>query len=320
MAQVLKSNNLKEVRKPPSINDDSKSKTLNNSSPPPKNAIIVTAEIGQTKSAPSPQTSKTNTATNPVQQGSTAQKPKEISNLAQFNLGLDVDFRQGNIDRRLLKARFSINYEPPRSIVGFSTNPRFAYGTFKRQLNERELFVDWNTTFFAYQRKLYYLAFGIFEKSNLRKINERLMGGVGFGYRIIGDKNHPSTRIKLAVTNAFVYEKTDFYTKSDVSVIRNSTRLKFSAEIIKGKLFFSNMTFFQPSLNKPNLRWNALSSLTIKASKRLGLNILVDNSYESLVPEGINNSDLVITFGLSYSDDFRIGRKTYQRPYDWWMK
>jgi len=247
-------------------------------------------------------------------------KPKEIPDVVQFGVGLDGDFRKGNVTRNLLKARLSLNYETPKSILGFSTSPRFAYGTFKGVLNEQELFVDFNTTLYAYQRKLYYLAFGIIEKSNLRKINTRALGGVGFGYRIFGDKNHPNSRIKLTVTNAIVYEATDYYKKEDIKVIRSSTRVKFGAEIIKGKLFFNNTTFIQPALNKNNFRWNAITSFSVKASKKLTFNVLLDNSYESVVPDGIQNTDIALTFGVSFSDEFRRRRPASDRPYDWWMK
>jgi hypothetical protein len=239
----------------------------------------------------------------------------------QVYFGVDGDYRKGNIERRLLKTRFSLNYETPKSIVGFNTNPRFNYGTFKGVLNEQELFLDINTTLYAYQQRLYYLAFGIFEKSNLRKINSRTLGGVGIGYRILGDKN-AKTRYKLAVTTALIYETTDYFNKTDIEVIRSSTRIKFSGEIIKGVVFLNNNTFIQPALNKPNFRWNAITQLQLRISKGFFVNTILENSYESVVPDGAQNTDVAVSFGLSYSGDMNLpsfARKPKRDPH-YWMK
>lgn len=239
----------------------------------------------------------------------------------QINFGIDGDYRQGNIDRRLFKTRLSLNYETPKSILGFNTNPRYSYGTFKGALNENELFLDWNTTFYAYQRKLYYLCFGMAEKSNLRKINSRFLGGAGIGYRILGDKNS-KTRYKLAITDAIIYEATNYLTKAPIDVIRNSTRIKFSGEIIKDVLFLNNNTFIQPALNKPNFRWNAITQLSVRMSKTFFVNAILDNSYESVVPDGAKNTDIAFSFGLSYAGDIFLTSRTrlkYERDPHWWM-
>jgi Protein of unknown function, DUF481 len=244
-------------------------------------------------------------------------KPKIPPQTMLFRAGLNGDYQTGNVDRVLIKAQTGLEYEHPNSIVGFNTSPRFAYGTINNGLKEKELFVDLNMTFYAYQRKLYYLIFGIAETSNLRKINSRFLGGVSLGYRFIGDKNNPKSRVKLAVTNALLYETTDYYTKSDVNVVRNSTRIKFSAEIIKGVLFFNNSTFLQPAINKPNFRWNALTTLSIRASQNFAFNVLLDNSYESVVPEGTKSTDITFSFGINYNNQLWFKRPV--RPERWWM-
>ena len=238
----------------------------------------------------------------------------------QVNFGIDGDYRTGNIDRKLFKTRFSLNYEPPQSIVGFNTNPRFSYGTFKGLLNEREMFLDWNTTFFASQRKLYYLIFGIAEQSNLRKISSRFLGGIGVGYRILGDKNKKS-RYKLSVTNAIIYETTDFFKKQDIEVIRNSTRIKFSGEVIANTLYINSNSFIQPALNTNNFRWNTLTQVQIKMIKGLFMSGVFDMSYESVVPEGAKNTDMAFSFGINYIGEIALRAKQKpQRDPHWWMR
>ena len=268
----------------------------------PSNPVITEQkEVKKDSVAPKPPISASSPSKEEKKEAEKKMMPKEL----KLGLGIDGDFRQGNIQRNLLKARGFLEYEHPKSIFGINTNPKWAYGTFKGLKNEDELFLDLNTTLFAYQKKLYYLAFGIYEESNLRKINSRLLGSVGLSYRILGSKNNPKTRFKLAITSAIIYEKTDYRTRPDIELIRSSSRIKFSGELIKNKLYLNNMTFLQPALNQNNFRWNAITQLSVKISKAMAMNLNFENSYESVVPDGLKNTDMALTFGINYNG--RIG-------------
>ncbi len=219
-----------------------------------------------------------------------------------YTAGLDGTISAGNLNRRLLNIRLGLAHENPASIWSFSTAPRFQYGTTNGILQEREAFVDLNTSFFYSQHDVYGLVFGAYEQSNLRKINRRGNVGAGLGWRIVGGRNIPSKRLQLAVTNAIVQETTDFAEGDNINVRRNSTRLRIRADLVPGKLLVQNTTFVQPSLGSRNLRWNSVSQLVYKATRRLAFTASLDSSYESVNAAGVESSQLNATLGLSFSD------------------
>ena len=92
------------------------------------------------------------------------------------------------------------------------------YGRQNGFLNEREYFGDGRVTFF-HEKWLYYLAFGAFEKSNLRQILTRYTVADGLGYKILVRK-----RAYMSLTDVLLHENTDFAVLSDISVWRNSAR------------------------------------------------------------------------------------------------
>jgi hypothetical protein len=218
-----------------------------------------------------------------------------------YSFGADGVYNSGNVNRQLLTLRASVNFEKPKSIWGFNTSPKYQYGRNNKILQEREFYADLNNTLFYSQSDVYGLVFGSYEESNLRKINSRFMLGLGVGYKIIGSKNHPNSRVKLGISNAFLKEKTDFYTREDRNIWRNSTRVKLKAELIKDKLFFNNVTFFQPSITSNYLRWNAFSQIQLKVAKHISLTAALENSFENINTEGVKNTQINAILGFSYS-------------------
>jgi hypothetical protein len=221
-----------------------------------------------------------------------------------YSLGLEGDFRTGNLQRALYTARGTLEYVPKRAALGFYTSPRYSYGKTNGVLQEDELFVDLNATMFYARHDVYGLAFGVVERSNLRQIDRRLYGGVGVGWRITGGLTSPDATLKVSVTNAVLYEDTDFFEtpnvpSRDVTVLRNSTRLRVAAAWLGGRLTLANTTFVQPALNRPNLRASAVTQALIQLTKRLAFSLTLENSYESLVAEGRRNADTHLTFGLT---------------------
>lgn len=221
-----------------------------------------------------------------------------------YSLGLEGDFRRGNLQRDLYTVRLAFEFVPKRAWLGFYSSPRYSYGKTAGQLQEDELFVDLNATAFYNRNDVYGLAFGVLERSNLRQINRRLYGGAGVGWRITGGLRDPDARLKVAVTNALLYENTDFIEKPgevtrDVNVVRNSTRLRVTASWLDGRFTLASTTFFQPALNRPNLRANAVTQALIQLTKRLAFSLTLENSYESVVAVGRQNADHRLTFGLT---------------------
>ncbi|WP_420152638.1 DUF481 domain-containing protein [Siphonobacter sp.] len=217
-----------------------------------------------------------------------------------YAITLGGDYRSGNVQRSLYTLVTSFDYFNPKSILGLYTSPRYTYGTINKELQERELFVDLNATLWYNQHDVYLMGFGVHEESNLRQISNRWYGGAGFGWRILGGRKVPNTLVKISMTNAIIFEYTDFLNAEDVRVIRNSTRIRVG--LTKDKLAFNSTVFVQPALNTANLRWSSLSTLAYALGKRLALSLTADHTYESVVLPGKKRTDFHWAIGLTFKN------------------
>lgn len=229
---------------------------------------------------------------------STAEKEKLPSWF--YSIGFDGTTSSGNVNRQLLNFKTFLNFENPKSIFGFFSAPKFQFGTNSDLLQEREIFIDLNSTLFYSKHNVYTLIFGAYEQSNLRKIHTRYNVGVGIGWKILGGINSPKSKVKLSFSNAIVHEASDFETKQDINIYRNSTRVKFRYDIIADKLSLQSVVFYQPSLNDNYYRWNSSSQFSYKVGKHLSILVSFENSYENFNVTGIQNAQTNTTFGLVY--------------------
>ncbi len=203
----------------------------------------------------------------------------------------DGNFTRGNVNRSLMVLRAEINYDGP--VVSVSSNPRFAYGQQNNVLAEREPYLDLFIDLYK-QRKIYGFGLGTIEASHLRDITLRQLAGLGAGFRLVQAAHH-----SLVLTNAIIYESTNFGTRPDVEVIRNSARLKGKHAFFQDKIRLTHTTFVQPALNRANLRWNTLISLELPLSTWITLRTTFENAYESVVEVGRKRNDSRLTFGIS---------------------
>ncbi len=218
-----------------------------------------------------------------------------------YSANLNGEFRKGNLERSLVSLRGSLDYSNKNSVFGFYTTPSFMFGKTNGLLQERELRIDANATAFYSKSNYYLLAFSVFETSNLRGFNSRIFYGGGLGIRVLGGINKEKAKVKISTTHTILQELTDYINATDINVIRYSARIKFSAKISDSKLSMFSTSFFQPALNKNNLRWNSIFGLNYELSKKIGVNLSYDTSYESVVIEGRKNSDQHLMFGISFS-------------------
>lgn len=227
-----------------------------------------------------------------------APPPVASSNPTGFHYKLTADgtVTAGNVSRTLLQLGASLDWAASR-FFRFASTPTFAYGKQNGLLNERELLTDFRTTLFQ-ERRFYYLAFGSWERSNLRQIRHRLTSGGGIGYKLLSRKN-----AFLSVTNVLLYEYTDFITNTegvdDVNALRNSTRVLGDYQWANGRYSLTHTIFLQPALNQPNLRWNGILNFQMKLTSLVSLRTSVQNSYESVVVPGRKRNDFRWTMGVA---------------------
>ena len=220
-------------------------------------------------------------------------KKAEPAHVFRYRFAADGTITAGNINRALIQLASSFDYRLSKDFK-FSSNPSFVYGRQNGLLAEREWFGDFRTTLFP-ERRFYYLGFGSFERSNLRQINRRWTVAGGVGYKLLNQK-----KAYISVTNVVLQEFTDFTELNDINIIRNSTRLYGEYTFGGDRYTVTHTAYYQPALNRANLRWNATLSLTIKLSSLINLRSTLANAYESLVVPGRQNNDLRFTVGLVY--------------------
>ncbi len=204
----------------------------------------------------------------------------------------------GNINRSFLEGKVSLSYQRPSSVITLDMNPRFAYGRQSGLLAERDYGTDFSANILDYM-PLHGIVFGFVERSNLRKIDLRALAGGGIAWRILKGEQH-----KLSLSNAVIYEVTDFATdtRSDINIIRNSARVKGEHILFQKKLRIKHLLLFQPAINANNLRWNGTFTLEMPITARFSMQASLDNSYESEVVEGRKRNDTRLTVGFSLSN------------------
>ncbi|MBO0935403.1 DUF481 domain-containing protein [Fibrella sp. HMF5335] len=216
----------------------------------------------------------------------------------RFRFTADGTFTSGNVSRSLLQLVGSFDLALSH-IAKLSTTPSFVYGRQSGTLNEREYFGDARVTFF-HEKRLYYLAFGAYEKSNLRQILNRYTVAAGLGYKLLSRQ-----RAYISLTDVLLHENTDFAQLNDINVWRNSARLFGEYTFGNDQWSISHTTFYQPALSRQpeqplNVRWNASISLQYKFSANLSFRTTFANSYESVVVPGRVNNDTRLTLGMTY--------------------
>ena len=218
---------------------------------------------------------------------------KPVVHVFRYRFTADGTITAGNVNRTLLQLTSAVDYRLS-NYFKLSSNPSFVYGRQNGILAEREWFGDLRTTYRGEQR-LYYLAFGSYERSNLRQINQRWTGAAGAGFKVLNQK-----RAYISVTNVLLYERTDFVELNDIRIFRNSTRLFGEYSFDNDRFKITHTAFYQPALGQYNVRWNASLSVQMKLTEVISLRSTAANAYESLVVPGRQNNDFRFTLGLVY--------------------
>lgn len=239
-------------------------------------------------------TSKTDTTKSAGRQDTTkAAPPQPAVGTLRYRFTADGTITAGNVDRALLQLTSSIDYQLS-NYFKLSSNPSFVYGKQNGLLAEREWFGDLRTTLRSEER-LYYLAFGSYERSNLRQINHRWTIAAGAGYKLLNRK-----RAYISITDVIMQEYTDFLELDDINIFRNSARLYGEYTFDNNRFTITHTAFYQPALGQYNVRWNASLSVQVKLTAATSLRSTLANAYESLIVPGRQHNDLRFTVGLVY--------------------
>lgn len=211
----------------------------------------------------------------------------------KYSVWANGNFSLGNVHRMLFDFGAKVDWKTSPWLK-MTAGVTFAYGEQQRQVAEREPFGDLHATF-NYSKRFYYIAFGSIDASNLRKYDLRWLAAGGVGYKIVEKPGK-----YMSITNALLYESTDFTTREDLSTLRNSTRLFAEFDLFKKRLSLTLAYFAQPSLLEANLRTNGLFTLGVPITKGLKATFNMRHSYESQVALSRANHDWNWTVGVRW--------------------
>ena len=213
----------------------------------------------------------------------------------KYRISLDGISTKGNVNRALITFRNIINYEEKKNTVNMNTYA--ATGSQSKNLAEEELLNNL-TVHHNLGKKIYILGLNTFEHSHLRGINLRWQGGAGIGLNI-----WKSDTNSLSVSNAFLYESTDFRKIPDINTVRNSTRIRGQHTLKHKHLLILHETFFQPSvIDISNITFRTNITISIPFTKFTSIRFNCIDSYETVIQPGKKHNDLQLTFGFSISN------------------
>lgn len=222
-----------------------------------------------------------------------------------FLVSGNSQFNAGNISRLLISSVNRLQYRNSDKTYKMNLDATYVYGEKSLVLAENDLMINFNHSFW-YERKFYGILFSTYEFSNLRGINNRYVGGAGFGWQIVNISPEKAKNMAvlpyISLTNAIIYEETEFLKREGFKVWRNSSRFLANFNFFNNRFICNNTIFIQPSLSNQNLRANWTNLLRFPVYRGLSFQITTDYSYESIVLTGRQNADWRVLFGFSFGN------------------
>lgn len=207
--------------------------------------------------------------------------------------------QSGNVERTLFPTLSNIAFSKNKFEVRQTLN--YSYGTIgtpagKRKI-EDELLVRTELALFQHKR-LFPYAWGVYEKSNLRNITQRWLGGVGIGLNIINTKEH-----MLSLRNGIASETTNFTVNAARTVWRYSGRLAGSHRLFKNKIIVNHETYLQPAIDSSgDFRYRTVWRINVPVWKHIAFTTLLDAGYESVVDFGKKKNNFFMSYGLTIAN------------------
>lgn len=233
------------------------------------------------------------------------QKPIKKVPAITFQFVGNSQVNTGNVNRVLMNGIHRFQYRNKHHIYKLNADINYIYGEKDNRKSEDDLIANINHSFW-YEKNFYGIIFSTYEFSNLRGINNRYLIGAGFGWQVLkidAEKAKKQSFVPyISLTNAMVYESTDFLRFTDIEVFRNSTRVLANFSFFKGRLLLNNTIFIQPSLSNSNFRGSWTNVFRLPISSWFSLQSTLDYSYESLVLAGRQNSDIRLLIGFTFGN------------------
>jgi hypothetical protein len=212
-------------------------------------------------------------------------------------------YQGGNVETFIFRAKSDFKYKAFDKWV-FKTQNSYVYQEFGKEKADED-FLTLNFVYLNPDKKFYPLVLGIASSNFRRKIDLRSLVGAGVTYQALDKKKN---WLKLSLSSE--YEQTNFletdfniddYDDSkNISTFRGTIWVNGKYHLFNEKLVLSHEFYFQPSLEKEdNYRWQADLGLELPVWDFLSFKVNYMHTFESIVIEGQEREDQVLTFGLT---------------------
>lgn len=221
----------------------------------------------------------------------------------QAGLSLSGIFQGGNVQTVIFRVNSDLSYKPWKKWV-FKTKNSFVYQEFGKQKADEDI-LSLNFLYFNPEQKIYPLLLGFASTNFRRQINIRSLLGGGVTFQVLSKNEN---WLKIAFSSE--YERTGFNNdsfnrtvyngKRTINTFRGTIWVNGKYQLFNKKLILSHENFFQPSLQRgDNYRWQADIGLELPLRKFLNFRINYLHTVESIVVEGQEQEDRLLTFGVT---------------------
>lgn len=233
----------------------------------------------------------------------TAQTESLDSTKLKTSLSVSGFLQGGNVETTILRINSDVIYKPWKKWI-FNTRNSYIYQKFG-QVKADEDFLSLNFIYFNPDKKIYPLILGFVSTNFRRRIDLRYLVGGGITFRLLDKKR---SKLKISISSEFektTFNQTNFNkdrydNNSSINTLRATLWAKGHYNLFKKNIIFSHENYFQPSLTlADNFRWQADMSLEFPIWSFLSFRINYRHTYESIVIQGQEEQDQILTFGFT---------------------
>ena len=219
------------------------------------------------------------------------------------SLSLTGFYQSGNVKTEIFRAQSEMSVHPWRQSL-FRTKNSYVYQEFGNQKADEDV-LSLNFLILYPEKRLHPFLLGFVSSNFRRRIDMRLLTGGGVSYQILREDSK-----SLQVSVSGEYEQTDFASSNfnreeydssrEINTIRGTIWISGQYRMFDNRMIINHESYYQPSLVKSdNYRWRADLGLELPLWKYLNFSINYRRTFESIVIEGQEQQDQILTFGFT---------------------
>lgn len=232
-----------------------------------------------------------------------AQTNESDSIKTEAGLSLTGIYQGGNVQTVIFRAKSELSFTTFNNWVLKTVNS-YVYQEFGG-VKADEDFLSLNFLYFQPKKKIYPQLIGIATTNFRREIQLRYLLGTGVTFQLL-EKN--DAWLKMSISSE--YEETEFISSlfnqeayngsNEINTFRATIWVNGKYKFYDKRITFRHESYIQPSLSQlNNYRWQTDLGLEISLTKRFNFKVNYLSTFESIVIEGQEQNDRLLTFGFS---------------------